>query len=256
MPHLYGGNVFPISVVSSTAQSCKNRIRLGQIKSQLGTPMNCRDPFCQRNKTKAACLPAARIIVALVTCVVALSFSACGKNEKSRGNEPLVVNGAFPMAEPALSNAVIRGDVADIQKNIDSGADLNPKDALDRTPLHIAAFYGRTRIIERLIASGADVNAKDHIGMTPLHAAVISGGRQSVQLLLDRQADLAAQTEAGQTALHLAAATGEPKLTKFLIERGADPQQKDFEGRIPLYYAKKNYHPQTTAVLEQTTVRK
>ena len=212
--------------------------------------------FLQSNPWLASRTPR-RLTIAIATCLFALSFAGCGKNdEKMPDTQPLVMNGNFPVAEPALSNAVIRLDIAEIQKIIGSGADINTKDALDRTPLHIAAFYGRVKIIELLISSGSDVNAKDHTGMTPLHAAVISGGRQSVQYLLDKEADVNAQTEAGQTPLHLAAATGQPKLTKFLIERGADPQKKDFEGRIPLYYAKKNYHPQTTTVLEQATVKK
>ncbi len=198
-----------------------------------------------------------RLTIALAISVAVLSFSGCGKkDEKKVDAEPLVLNGNFPVAEPALSNAVIRGDIAEIQKIIGNGTDIETKDALGRTPLHLAAFYGRVKIIELLIASGADINAKDHTDMTPLHAAAISGGRQSVQLLLDKQADIGARTEAGQTALHLAAATGQPKLSRFLIERGADPQRKDFEGRTPLYYAKKNYHPQTTAVLEQAITKK
>lgn len=210
----------------------------------------------QINASDVALRPSARLAAALLTAF-ALSFAGCGKEEaKPAAMEPTVINGSFPVAEPALSNAVIKADIAEIQKIIGAGTDINAKDALDRTPLHIAAFYGRVKIMETLITGGADVNAKDHNGMTPLHAAVISGGRQAVQLLLDKQADLQAHTEAGQTALHLSAATGQPKLTRFLIERGADPQMKDFDGRTPLYYAKKNYHPQTTAALEQATVKK
>ncbi len=170
--------------------------------------------------------------------------------------EPLVMNGHFPIAEPALSNAVIRGDFKETQRIVASGANINSKDALDRTPLHLAAFYGRTKTIAFLIENGAEVDAKDHIGMTPLHAAVISGRRQSVQLLLEKQANIHTQTESGQTALHLSAATGQPRLTRFLIEQGANPNQKDLDGKTPLYYAKKNYHPQTTSVLEQMTPKK
>ena len=199
----------------------------------------------------------AGLIAILITSFLAFSIAGCHKKEeKPAEKQALVVNGNFPVAEPALSNAVIKGEIAEIQKILDSGADLNTKDALDRTPLHIAAFYGRIKIVELLVAKGADVNAKDHTGMTPLHAAVISGGRQTVQLLLEKQADMNAKNGAGQTPLHLAAATGQPKLTKYLIERGADPQKKDFDGKTPLYYAKKNYHPQTTTVIEQILAKK
>ena len=188
---------------------------------------------------------------------VALAFAGCGdQTEKTPQDSSLATNGTFPIAEPALSNAIIQGNLAEVRKIIDSGENLETRDALDRTPLHMAAFYGRVKTIDLLLASGADIAARDHVGMTPLHAGVISGGRQSVQLLLDKGADINAQTESGQTALHLAASTGQPKLSRFLMERGADPCKKDYDGKTPLYYAKKNFHPQTTAVLEQATGKK
>ncbi len=188
---------------------------------------------------------------------VALTFGGCGdQTEKTPEDSPLAMNGTFPIAEPALSNAIIQGNLAEVRKIIDSGENLETRDTLERTPLHMAAFYGRIKTIELLLASGADIAARDHVGMTALHIGVISGGRQTVQLLLDKGADINGQTGAGQTALHLAASTGQPRLTRFLIERGADPHKKDYDGKLPLYYAKKNYHPQTTAVLEQATSKR
>ena len=211
--------------------------------------MNSEHHFARQNRSVLA--------IALVIGAFALAAGGCGKNEgKPAPAEQPVLNGSFPMAEPALSNAVIVGNLAEIRKIIDAGTDINAKDALDRTPLHMAAFYGQTKIIDLLVANGAEIDARDHTGMTPLHAAAISGGRQSVQLLLDRQADIQAKNGEGQTALHLAAATGQPKLTKFLIDRGADLQKKDSDGKTPLSYAKKNYHPQTPAVLEQAAAKK
>jgi ankyrin repeat protein len=56
-------------------------------------------------------------------------------------------------------------------------------DALGRTPLHMAAFYGRTRATELLLASGATIEVRDRIGMTPLHAAVLAGGRHQAFLI-------------------------------------------------------------------------
>ena len=183
-----------------------------------------------------------------------LGSGGCAKQEEEAPAveaEPLVLDDSFPIAEPALSHAVIAGDIARIREMLDAGADVNAKDGLDRTPLHLAAFHGRTEIIDLLVAHGADVNARDLTATPPLHAAVIAGKQgAAVQMLLDRRADLHAVNGKGQTALHLAAATGQPRLTKFLIERGADVHKKDFDGQLPVYYAKRNHHPQTTAVLE------
>ena len=189
------------------------------------------------------------LTIGLATTVV-LGGCDDGKGTPPRAN-PQAAQSNFPVTEPALSNAVILNDIAEIQKIIDAGSEVNTKDALDRTPLHLAAFYGHAKIIDLLIDHGAEVDVKDHTGLTPLLAAVISGGRQSVKALLEHGADIQLANREGQTALHLAAATGQPRMTRLLIERGADVQKKDADGKTPLDYARKNFHPQTATVLEQ-----
>ena len=193
--------------------------------------------------------PALTLAIGLAVAV-ALGGCSDGK-ETSPKIIPPATQSNFPMTEPALSNAVIANDIAEIQKIIDAGTEVNTKDALDRTPLHLAAFYGQAKIIDLLIDHGAEVDVKDHTGLTPLLAAVISGGRTSVKALLERGADIQLANREGQTALHLAAATGQPRMTRLLIERGADVQKKDADGKTPLDYARKNFHPQTATVLEQ-----
>lgn len=46
---------------------------------------------------------------------------------------------------------------------------LNLKDESGRTPLHYAVLNGRLEIVELLVENGADINAKDWIDETPLH---------------------------------------------------------------------------------------
>ncbi len=196
----------------------------------------------------SALAKAGRMTLMIVFGALALSLSACGK-QPEKPNAQIKTEAPSTTSDP-LTDAAIKGDPASAKALIEAGADVNAKDNLGRTPLHMVAFYGHLKVTELLIDSGADINAKDHVGMTPLHAAVLSGGRQEVQLLLDKKADIKAKSGAGQTALHLAAATGQPKLSKFLIERGADPESTDSNGKTPLSYAVQNKHPQTTSVLE------
>ncbi len=48
------------------------------------------------------------------------------------------------------------------------GEKLEARDALGRTPLHIAALFGLEEMVALLLERGADVNARDQWGVTPL----------------------------------------------------------------------------------------
>lgn len=60
-----------------------------------------------------------------------------------------------------------RADVA--QSLIIKGAEIDPKDVHQKTPLHYAAQNGLKDIAQLLLDGGADVNAKDVDQKTPLH---------------------------------------------------------------------------------------
>ena len=63
-----------------------------------------------------------------------------------------------------------RKDVAKML--INKGSDVNAKNNLGYTPLHIAALNGSSEIIKLLLENGADKNAKDNDGNTPYDRAV------------------------------------------------------------------------------------
>lgn len=188
--------------------------------------------------------------------MLALALTGCG--EKSADNAQAVtpeVVETIPAETPPLVKAAIAGNLTEIGA-AGASAEIDATDALGRTPLHMAAFYGHPRTTALLISRGANIEAKDRIGMTPLHAAVISGGRREVETLIERNAEVTAKTDAGQTPLHLSAATGQPKLSQYLIAQGADPKSTDRDEETPLYYASRNGHPITTGVLKKYVSRK
>lgn len=47
-------------------------------------------------------------------------------------------------------------------------ADVNQKDGLGKTPLHMAIYFTEPEYVKLLIAAGANLNAKDNHGKTPL----------------------------------------------------------------------------------------
>ena len=79
---------------------------------------------------------------------------------------------------------VQNGDMASVQSQLKSGADLDARDALGRTPLYYAVYYEHLKIAGLLVKNGANVNMKHKANKTPLHLASELGNIQMVRLLL------------------------------------------------------------------------
>ena len=99
---------------------------------------------------------------------------------------------------------------ADVQAELDAGADVMARAKYGATPLHRAAEFGTLANIQALLAAGADFMARDKYGMTPLHIAARWGPRETVQALIDADAELMAGDEDGSTPLAWAARSGNP----------------------------------------------
>jgi len=54
-----------------------------------------------------------------------------------------------------------------------AGADVNARDAVQQTPLHVAAACHNVSAVKRLLQAGADVFAQDGEGNTPLHVVLL-----------------------------------------------------------------------------------
>jgi hypothetical protein len=86
-----------------------------------------------------------------------------------------------------------------------------------RTPLHVAAFCGRTALIELLVELGAKLEARNPQQLTALHYAATAGQLPSVHALCRCGADLATRDQRGLTALYMAAVLGEPATIAALV---------------------------------------
>jgi ankyrin repeat protein len=103
-----------------------------------------------------------------------------------------------------------------------------------------AAENGDLIKVQTLLENGANPNAKDNAGRTPLHIAALWGRVEIVKLLLERDVNPNAKDNYGDTPLHIAALWGHVEIVKILLERGADPNAKDNDEHIPLDYAEDN----------------
>lgn len=139
-----------------------------------------------------------------------------------------------PVSQLSLTEAVQTNDIGKVKALLASGADVNGRDKLGETPLHLAAVRGYKETSQLLIAKGADVNAGDKRGLTPLHAAAWMGHKEIVAMLIGEGADVNARDEDGVAALHTAALAGHRETVSLLIARGADVDAKNEDGLTPL----------------------
>ncbi|CAB0034256.1 unnamed protein product [Trichogramma brassicae] len=81
--------------------------------------------------------------------------------------------------------------------------ELDARDRLGNTPLHLAAQRPEARLVEPLLGLGAEPNAANELGETPLHRMAASWpDARTIELLLRRGADAEARARDGSTPLH------------------------------------------------------
>ncbi|XP_061196939.1 tonsoku-like protein [Saccostrea echinata] len=105
------------------------------------------------------------------------------------------------------------------------------------TPLHRACIEGNLKKVERLIEQGHQVNPRDYCGWIPLHEAANHDYYEIVQYLLEHGAavnDRGGQHCGGVTPLIDAANCGNMEILELLISKGANVLAKDDEGNTAL----------------------
>jgi ankyrin repeat protein len=139
---------------------------------------------------------------------------------------------------------------------LNHGVDMHRPDVDERTPLHLACYYGKVDVAEVLLDHGAQVDAADIRGHTPLHQVTQGnndypnfdmgqwGLKQHLgnflllaMRLLESDADLNAQNKDQETPLHLASRLRLREMARFLLDNGADVNAKNSEGKSPLQLA-------------------
>jgi hypothetical protein len=116
--------------------------------------------------------------------------------------------------------------------------DVNQKDKLFNSPLHVATVYNKEQIILLFLAHNADINTKNSQGETPLHLAADCGHESIVRLLLNNNALVNPQNNDGETPLRVAIRWSNKVIIQLLLEGSTDVDlnllQKTNPKTIPL----------------------
>eukprot|EP00741_Cyanophora_paradoxa_P000389 tig00000404_g380.t1 len=148
---------------------------------------------------------------------------------------------AAPAGGLDLHGAARAGDVDRIKELVtDENTEINARDKLNRTALHMAAWAGKAEAVKALLQAGADVNAKAADDVTPLMFASQGGHAGAVAAIADdKRSQINAQnSKTKQTALHLAAMKGHLEVIQILLKHRANLTYKDKHGKRPVDVAK------------------
>lgn len=183
----------------------------------------------------------------LINCLVLLAFFS---------GLPVFITASYAGVNDDLLAAVEKGDLSEVRKLLNSGADVNAKRKdYGSSALIVAATVGHVDIVKLLLEKGADVNAKDGgekgRGNSALTQASISNHVEIVKILLDKGADVNSSNKFGDTAIMGAAAAGNADVIKVLLTKKVHINAKNNYGWSALMMAQKKGHTAIVNMLKQ-----
>jgi hypothetical protein len=209
----------------------------------------------RRGRAGILCATASLVVAALVVLAIA-PVRAVGT--ASNGSSPAQQQkrtsaDAVPSAlSRALLEAAESGNVDDVTKLLDAGADVNATIDGDGSPLIVAAREGHKAAVQLLLDRGADPNLAVRGDGNALIMAAREGHEEIVKLLLDRGASIDQVVPGDENALIQASGEGQLGVVKLLVSRGADVnarvwvqrygKEPEGEWRTPLNMARKGGH--------------
>ncbi|KAK8826635.1 hypothetical protein WA538_006094 [Blastocystis sp. DL] len=132
--------------------------------------------------------------------------------------------GAVPVK--SLHGLAKENNVEEMIKLLTSRENVNARDKLKRTPLHLACYFGSLEAARLLIEYGANVNALAQDNVRPLGFAVMKNHMDIVRLLLSNGAasGINAQFQKNDVScLHIAAKNGSKEMVQLLLDNGSNP---------------------------------
>ena len=161
---------------------------------------------------------------------------------KTRGFILLIVFISFNLLLSRCSYAHIwSNNVAEVQKAIANGRNINQRNNLGRTPLISAIGNKSFEVAKLLVESGTDIDIRDIFGNPAILYAIEKKSIDIVKLLIENGADINIQTYGGNSTLLMAAvSTKSLDMVKLLIENGANINMGSKNAYTPLMYSASN----------------
>lgn len=142
----------------------------------------------------------------------------------------LVANGST-----ALLESIAAGNEQMYKLLIDNGADVNgPQSQVKASPLHWAITHNDGDFIKYLVESGADINLRDAGGTTPLNASIYNSNMDYMKTLIELGADLSSFTKKGEPLLFHLIILKKYDFMDVLLASGSDPLLENPRG-ISIY---------------------
>ncbi|XP_055000684.1 putative ankyrin repeat domain-containing protein 20A5 [Sorex araneus] len=149
-----------------------------------------------------------------------------------------------------IHKAVVNGELNKLRKKINFRRwNVNEKDQMGRTPLHLACVLGSINTVQLLVENKCLLNPRDQFKRTPLFKAVQCKYVVCSQFLLEHGADPNLVDIHGFSVLHYAVHDNSPFLAELLINSSANIEAKDKSGRTPLILAAKGNKPAMVELL-------
>uniref|UniRef100_A0A6P7GX78 Uncharacterized protein LOC114344022 n=1 Tax=Diabrotica virgifera virgifera TaxID=50390 RepID=A0A6P7GX78_DIAVI len=111
---------------------------------------------------------------------------------------------------------------------------IDEKNHSEETPLTLATQNGNIGAVRMLISKGADVNCRNSVGLSPLHISVENPELMEILILNGASVDLP-DVDYEQTPLHLAVEKECLETVRKLLSYGADVNFQDIDGESPLH---------------------
>ena len=174
-----------------------------------------------------------------MSIVIALTIGCGARSDETSPEmvQDMLKLRGFKFTEPEFFRAVNLEDAAAVRAFLQGGMNPNAKNEKGETALTYAIQYKDPKVIKVLIEK-ADLNMKDDLGNSPIHLAVTTKKDEIFDLLLEKNADVNLGGQSGktknQTALYSAVLKDREDFVQKLLEKGANPNIADSDGAYPL----------------------